>query len=203
MDKWHNYQPVMIKTLLQKRASGRATKEEIKFQLHKNNPERTTEYFTNSPVFEVLTEEHPVALYDESKKEYQLLDFNTFSVAEKAVLVRFCNQKIKEAKLKEKKTNQYFIVQINRYGGKSFDKNQYENKEWKKSKKDSDHGMVKPGDYLLTYFSPEGPKNFNMLLARTLFPTPGAPTTITCLPALRCKRIRLTKSGFIAKLTSS
>ena len=89
-----NYQPVMIRTLIQN--NGKATKEEIKFQLHKANTEHPIEYFSDSPVFDVLTKSHPVAEFIESEKSYRLLDFESYSVPQKAVIVRYCNQKIEK-----------------------------------------------------------------------------------------------------------
>ena len=102
MEDGHNYQPVMIRTLLQNK--GKATRDEIKYQLHKANPLLPQDHFNDSPVFDVLTKSNLVAEYDEQEKIFKLLDYETISVANKAVMVRYCNEKIENPfgiKLKE------------------------------------------------------------------------------------------------------
>ena len=79
-----NYQPVMIKTLNQNK--GNATKEELKIALQKANPEHDLNFFSNCPVFDVLTRSHPVAEYDNENKIFHLLDYETFNDAEKAFI---------------------------------------------------------------------------------------------------------------------
>jgi len=105
MEDGHNYQPVMIKALMKK---GKATKEEIMSKLHEENLEHPPEYFRRSPVFEVLTESHPVAKFNVAKKMYELLNYEEYAnekpvKAKKAAIVRYCNQKIRETK---NRTNQ-------------------------------------------------------------------------------------------------
>lgn len=87
-----NYQPVMIRTLMQN--NGLVSKDKIMEELQKENPDYTVSYFINSEVFRVLTETHPVAKYDKENRTYELIDFESYSVAQKAVIIRLCNQKI-------------------------------------------------------------------------------------------------------------
>lgn len=94
-----NYQPVMIKTLNQNK--GNATKEELKIALQKANPEHDLSFFSNCPVFDVLTKSHPVAEYDETQKIFHLSDYETFNDAEKAWITNYCEQKISGESIKE------------------------------------------------------------------------------------------------------
>jgi len=93
-----NYQPVMIKTLNQNK--GYATREQLKIELQKANPEHDLSFFSNCPVFEVLTKSHPVAEYDEENKTFHLLDYETFNDAEKAWITNYCVQKISDGSIK-------------------------------------------------------------------------------------------------------
>ena len=90
--KGHNYQPVMIKTLLQN--DGKASKDEIRSELQKENPHHEKKHFDNSLVFKLLTENHPVAIFDKTAQKYVLLDYGSLSVAEWNKLVFLCEQKI-------------------------------------------------------------------------------------------------------------
>ena len=92
MQEGHNYQPVMIKTLNQN--EGRATKEQIKQALHAANPEHPVSFFSDSPVFEVLTINHPVATFNKNTRMYELLDYDTYTTAEKAWITMYCDDKI-------------------------------------------------------------------------------------------------------------
>jgi hypothetical protein len=92
MAQGKNYQPIMIRTLIQN--NGVASKEKIKEHLLKENPEYDLDHFSNCEVFRVLTSIHSVAIEDKEKKEFRLVDFESFSTAEKSVIVRYCNQKI-------------------------------------------------------------------------------------------------------------
>ena len=101
MEKGHNYQPVMIRTLLKNK--GKATEDQIKTELHNANPLYPVEYFNNSPVFKVLTEEHPVTKYDKITDMYELLDYDDYSKQEKEELESYCNHKIENPKGKIQK----------------------------------------------------------------------------------------------------
>ncbi len=92
MEDNHNYQPVMIRTLNQN--DGKATKGEIINELHYVNPGLKENFFDNHIVFNVLTESHPVAKFDETDKKYHLLDYETYNPAEKAWITNYCNEKI-------------------------------------------------------------------------------------------------------------
>jgi len=94
-----NYQPIMIKTLIQN--DGYATKEQIQLELQKANPEHELNFFADCPVFDVLTKSHPVAEYDKAKKIFHLLDYETFDDAQKASITNFCEQKISGNALKK------------------------------------------------------------------------------------------------------
>ncbi|KFM21481.1 5-methylcytosine-specific restriction enzyme with GTPase activity protein, partial [Marine Group I thaumarchaeote SCGC AAA799-B03] len=98
-----NYQPVMIKTLNQ--SDGKATKLEIQQALHDANPDSSVEYFSNSPVFEVLTKSHPVADYDEISGLFYLLDYETYNDAEKSWITNYCDEKING-----KSAKQFFVL---------------------------------------------------------------------------------------------
>mgnify|MGYP004300827477 FL=1 len=90
----YNYQPVMIRTLVQN--GGRATQEEIIEELKVVNfhfgPWKKTKY-----PFEILTK-HNVCKYNESDKTYELLDFDSYSIAEKAWIIVECVLKDKTKK---------------------------------------------------------------------------------------------------------
>ena len=66
-----NYQPVMIKSLIQH--NGKATKQEIIQDLQNKNPDLPKDHFDNSPVFKVLTNTHHVAQFNDSEKTYQMI----------------------------------------------------------------------------------------------------------------------------------
>ena len=139
-----NYQPVMIKTLNQN--NGKTTKLEIQQALHEANPELSVEFFSNSPVFNVLTKSHPVAEYDEVTKTFHLLDYENYSDAEKAWITNYCNDKIS----KGRQTNNYFLVQVSSFGSPTLlQEGYYQHVDWFKNKRDLDHGKVKKNDLIL------------------------------------------------------
>ena len=90
----YNYQPVMIRTLVQN--GGRATEkeiiEELKVVYFHFGPWKKTKY-----PFEILTK-HNVCKYNESDKTYELLDFDSYSIAEKAWIIVECFLKDKTKK---------------------------------------------------------------------------------------------------------
>ena len=47
----------------------------------------------------------------------------------------------------------FFIIQIGKYGSKDFNKNIYGHQDWWRNPRDHSHGKIKPGDYLLFYFT--------------------------------------------------
>jgi len=112
MEKERNYQPVMIKTLNQN--EGKASREQIKQALHEANPEHPANYFSNSPVFEVLTKNHPVAKFNEDTKMYELLDYETYTTPEKAWITMYCDEKIngsgKKSKIVDDSKLEFFIA---------------------------------------------------------------------------------------------
>jgi hypothetical protein len=87
-----NYQPVMIRTLIQN--NGKVSKEKIMEELLKANQDHEFSHFVNCEVFRVLTINHSIAIENKENKTFELIDFESYSVAEKAVIVRYCNQKI-------------------------------------------------------------------------------------------------------------
>jgi len=90
-----NYQPVMIRYLNQNR--GKATKKQIQEALHNANPTKSTKDFSDSPVFDVLTDSRNVARRNTEKTEYELLDYETFTPAQKAHITMYCDQKINDS----------------------------------------------------------------------------------------------------------
>lgn len=90
-----NYQPVMIRYLNQNR--GKVTKKQIQEALHNANPTKPVKDFSGSPVFDVLTDSRNVARRNAEKTEYELLDYDTFSPAQKAHITMYCDQKIKDS----------------------------------------------------------------------------------------------------------
>jgi len=95
MEKGHNYQPVMIKKLL--KGGGAATKKEIIQALQKENPQYDKKRISQSPVFTVLTLNHPVATFDKTTKKYFMADYDSLSNNERHHLILLCEQKISEA----------------------------------------------------------------------------------------------------------
>jgi len=87
-----NYQPIMIKSLIQH--NGKATKQEIIQDLQNKNPDLPKEHFDNSPVFKVLTNTHHVAQFNDSEKTYEMLDYETYAKEEKEWITNFCDTKI-------------------------------------------------------------------------------------------------------------
>ena len=92
MVKGWNYQPVMIRTLMQN--NGKSSKEKIMEELQKENLEYELSHFLNLEVFRELTISHPIAKEDKENKAFVLIDYEKYSIAEKAVIIRYCNQKI-------------------------------------------------------------------------------------------------------------
>jgi len=94
-EKERNYQPQMILTLFNN--NGKASKEEIQRELQKANPDYLINYFTNCPVFEVLTKNHPVATYDKSLKLYSVLDYETYFPEEKQKIIDLCEYELQKS----------------------------------------------------------------------------------------------------------
>ena len=94
MEKDHNYQPVMIRALLQN--NGKATKDQIIDELQKENPEFEKSYFNNSPVFGVLLK-HRVASFDNDKQLYYLINYESYHPRQFLEGIQLCNKKIEEA----------------------------------------------------------------------------------------------------------
>ena len=90
----YNYQPVMIRTLFQN--DGKATREEIIEELKITNSNSSWEKPTNYP-FKIL-EKQNVCKYNEFDKTYELLDFDSYSIAEKAWIIVECVLKDKTPK---------------------------------------------------------------------------------------------------------
>jgi len=90
----YNYQPVMIRTLLQN--DGKATREQIEDQLKIENKHLLPWKKTDLPFQKLI--EHSVCRYNDSTKEYELLDFDEIQTHAQwqAVLVTKCNERIKE-----------------------------------------------------------------------------------------------------------
>jgi len=143
-----NYQPIMIKTLNQN--GGEATKQQIQEALHEANPNSSIDFFSNSPVFDVLTKSHNVTRYDQETKIFHLLDYENYNDAEKAWITNYCDEKI----INLQQTNQYFLVQVSALGSKPLlEEGWYQHTDWFKDKRDLDHGKVKVGDLVVVYFA--------------------------------------------------
>ena len=133
-----NYQPVMIKTLNQNK--GYATRGQLKIELQKANPDYELSYFSNCPVFEVLTKSHPVAEYDEANETFHLLDYETFNDAEKAWITNYCVQKISGDTTK-------YVVLENKKEIENAQKTMLENLKQHTTKKDNaEIGFPGPGE---------------------------------------------------------
>jgi MoxR-like ATPase len=96
MRNGENYQPVMIRYLNQNR--GKATKKDIQEALHNANLHHPVKYFQPSPVFGVLTDSRNVTRTNSDKTEYELLDYETFTPAQKAHITMYCDEKIRGSK---------------------------------------------------------------------------------------------------------
>lgn len=124
MQDGHNYQPVMIRTL--NKNDGKASKLKIMEELQKENSEHPISFFRKCPVFDVLTDKHPVARYDENNDMYYLLDYETYSAGKKSAITKLC-----EAKMDSHESND------RSFSGKqieTFEELSRQFIEWKKSK---------------------------------------------------------------------
>ena len=101
----HNYQPIVIVTLVQN--GGSATLEEFKTQLQKANPEHDLNFFTNCPAFPIITNEvsrNGIRQYDgatianRNQDKFEMLDFDSYTTEQKAWIIVECILKIKEKK---------------------------------------------------------------------------------------------------------
>lgn len=115
MQENRNYQPVMIRLLIQNK--GKATKEHIQQALHYANPEFPAKYFRDSPVFDVLTTSHPVADYNLKEDMYSLFDYDTYTTKQKAWITRYCEEKIRNSA--NPITNRIILFSVS--GKKSYD----------------------------------------------------------------------------------
>ena len=100
-----NYQPVVIAALVQN--GGSATREELKIQLQKANPERDLDHFSQCPAFDIII--HSVervgnVLYNGDKiaellrdnDTFRMLDFDSYTNTQKAWILVECALKDKE-----------------------------------------------------------------------------------------------------------
>ena len=96
----YNYQPIMIRTLL--RNDGKASREKIEADL-KAVYSRFLPWKKTAYPFKIL-EKHSVCKYNKSNQMYELLDFDEIQTHDqwKAVLVRYCQERIKKSKLEIK-----------------------------------------------------------------------------------------------------
>ena len=152
MDAKTTYQPIMIRTLLEK---GSASKENIDEIIRLENPEKDKKFVSNE-VYEVLIDKHKIVKVDENG--YQLNLLQPLTPIEQNKLVELCNQEIIRIKEKqgqlENRQIQYFLVQVNEFGSKNIlNNNFYEHLNWDQTPRDKDHGIVKTGDILLVYFA--------------------------------------------------
>ena len=91
---YYNYQPIMIRTLIQSK-NGEATKEEIIEEIKAENESYDTSLKSKYP-FEILTKQHKVA-EEVSKNVYRLLDFDTYTAGHKSAITRYCKRKISDS----------------------------------------------------------------------------------------------------------
>lgn len=87
-----NYQPVVIKTLNQN--DGKASKPKIIQELQNANPEFPDGYFTTSSVFRVLSKNNFIIKFNEKEKQYELINYDSFTTAQKAWITTYCDVKI-------------------------------------------------------------------------------------------------------------
>ena len=101
----YNYQPVVIRTLLQN--DGKATREQIEEELKNENKHLLPWKKTDLPFQKLI--QHSVCRRNDSTKEYELLDFDEIKTHAQwqAVLVRDCNERIKE--MEEKRTTWWIM----------------------------------------------------------------------------------------------
>jgi predicted Mrr-cat superfamily restriction endonuclease len=152
MDAKTTYQPIMIRTLLEK---GSASKETIDEIIRLENPEKDKKFVSNE-VYEVLVDKHQIVKVDENSYKLNLLQ--PLTSIEQDKLVKLCNQEIIRIREKqvqiENKDIQYFLVQVNEFGSKNIlNNNIYEHQNWYQTPRDKDHGIVQSGDILLVYFA--------------------------------------------------
>ena len=149
MDPKTNYQPVMIKTLLDISA---ATKDAIDEQIILHNPDKDP-HFTSKEVYEVLVDKHKIVTNDDDVFKLNLIE--ELTPQQKTELINLCNQKIESFKRPKQLSSetQYFLVQVMEKGSKEFlKKGAYEHPAWQNDKRAADRGRVKPGDILVAYF---------------------------------------------------
>ena len=105
MKPLENYQPVVIAALVQN--GGNATREELKIQLQKANPERDLDHFSQCPAFDIITrsvERMKKELYNgnkialESNGTFHMLDFDSYTTEQKAWIIVECILKDKRKK---------------------------------------------------------------------------------------------------------
>ncbi len=101
-----NYQQIVISTLIQNQ--GKITKDELKEKLQKANPEYNLEHFSDCPAFNIIT--NPIVrekknLYDgeviatlDENKIFHMVDYESYTTAQKAKIIVECILKIKERK---------------------------------------------------------------------------------------------------------
>ena len=114
-----NYQPVVIAALVQN--GGSATREELKIQLQKANPERDLDHFSQCPAFDIII--HSVervgnVLYNGDKiaelrdnDTFRMLDFDSYTTEQKAWIIVECI--LKDKRTKDRKRNSKQAKQTN------------------------------------------------------------------------------------------
>ena len=95
MDTDHNYQPVMIKTLINN--GGKVTHDMIKKALEQENPQLVIKPGSLDTVIHVLTKNNPVAT-THSDGLITLDDFDSYTTTESEKIIQLCNDKIIEAR---------------------------------------------------------------------------------------------------------
>jgi len=149
MDAKTNYQPVVIKTLLE---SGNMLKEILDEKIRSENPDKDRN-FTSKEVYEVLVEKHEIVHRDGNSYSLNLIE--ELAPEQRRTLIDVCNQKIESFKKSKSLSSgiQYFLVQVMEKGSKEFlNKETYEHPGWQNDSRAADRGLVKPGDILVVYF---------------------------------------------------
>lgn len=149
------YQPVVIRYLLKNGFS--SDRDSIEAELSRTS-ENEINFIHDSAIYDIcgVLEKRNVISSDNSNQKFGKI---TLTLNEKLTefeikkLIQICDYNIIDWEIKNKNDKNIFLIQIGKLGGKDFDKDIYRHVDWQKTKKDIDHGKIKPGDFILFYFS--------------------------------------------------
>lgn len=158
MQMYRNYQPVILKTLLES-PNFTASKEQIinKLKASNNFEERDYSQILWDVVHEVLGKQGREIAKRDSETGNYLLDIEEITDGQKNNLIEICDEKIKEINTKNMikvDNQQYFLLQVSKPGSTNILENgKYNHPNWDYSRKNKAHGEIKVGDLLLVYFA--------------------------------------------------